>query len=112
VANLMDWQHIRHVPVEDDQHRLVGLVSYRSLLRFLARDLPHGKDHPVPVSEIMNPCPITVGPETSTLEAITIMKEKRVACLPVVKEDRLVGIITERDLVEVARELLEIHLRG
>ena len=36
VAKLMEWHRIRHVPVEDHEHRLVGLVSYRSLLRLLA----------------------------------------------------------------------------
>ncbi len=38
VANLMDWHRIHHVPVEDNEHRLVGLVSHRPLLRFLAGD--------------------------------------------------------------------------
>ena len=37
VASLMDWARIRHVPVEDGQGCLVGLVSYRSLLRLMAR---------------------------------------------------------------------------
>ncbi|MHC5025609.1 MAG: CBS domain-containing protein, partial [Planctomycetota bacterium] len=35
VASIMDWHHVRHVPVEDDERNLVGLVSYRQLLRFL-----------------------------------------------------------------------------
>ena len=35
VANLMSWERIRHVPVEDNDHRLVGLVTYRAVLRFL-----------------------------------------------------------------------------
>ena len=38
VMTLMDWEHIRHVPVEDEAHRLVGIVSYRSLLSHLARN--------------------------------------------------------------------------
>ena len=36
-ANLMDWHRIRQVLVEDDGHRLIGLVSYRAMLRLLAR---------------------------------------------------------------------------
>jgi predicted transcriptional regulator len=36
VACLMDWRHIRHIMVEDNQQRLVGLVSHRNVLRFLA----------------------------------------------------------------------------
>lgn len=111
VANLMDWRNIRHVPVEDENHRLVGLVSYRSLVRVLARDIPHDKDHPLPVRAIMQKDPITVTPETSTIDAIALMRREKVACLPVVKDDRLVGIITERDYVHIAGQLLEDQLR-
>ncbi len=111
VANLMDWRHIRHVPVEDDEHRLVGLVSYRSLLRLLAHDVPHGKDNPMPVGSIMQSDPITVAPETPTLEAIDLMRTNKVACLPVVKDARLVGIITEHDFLSMAAELVEPYLR-
>jgi predicted transcriptional regulator len=38
VANLMIWERIRHVPVEDKDHRLVGLVTHRAVLRFIAMD--------------------------------------------------------------------------
>src|SRR5262245_14394386 len=38
-ASVMEWRHIRHVPVEDDEGRLVGLISHRDLLRLLARGL-------------------------------------------------------------------------
>ncbi|MCG8408333.1 MAG: glutamate-cysteine ligase family protein [Phycisphaerales bacterium] len=111
VANLMDWERIRHVPVEDNQHRLVGLVSYRTLLRFMARSLPRGISRAVPVSEIMRPDPITVTPETTTVDAIRIMRENGVACLPVVKEGVLVGIVTEHDFLNIAAALLEKHLK-
>jgi len=111
VANLMDWERIRHVPVEDDHHRLVGLISYRQLLRFLAQDLPHGKGNPVSAGQIMQRDPITVSPETRTLEAIQLMRTNRVACLPVVKDDRLVGIITDADYMAVAADLLEAQLK-
>ena len=107
VANVMDWKHIRHVPVEDDHGHLVGLVSYRSLLRLLARDLPHGRERPVPVKELMQRDLVTVSPKTSTMEAIKIMRTNKVACLPVVTEDnRLLGIVSERDFLRVAAELL------
>jgi len=110
VANLMDWRRIRHVPVEDDEHRLVGLVSYRSLLRFLARDLPHGRGNPVPVSTIMTRNLITISPDTPTLEAIELMRQSKVACLPVVQDGRLVGVVTERDFLDVAAKLLQAQL--
>jgi CBS domain-containing protein/gamma-glutamylcysteine synthetase len=110
-ANLMDWEHIRHVPVEDNRGRLVGLVSHRQLLRLVARGIKT-QGEPVAVREIMKPSPVTVGPETETLEAIGLMREHRVSCLPVVEGDnKLVGIVTERDFLNAAAKLFEEELR-
>jgi CBS domain-containing protein len=108
-ATLMDWRHVRHVPVEDDRGRLVGLVSHRALLRLVATGRV-GKEHRVTVDEIMNRTPVTVQPETSTVKAIQLMREKKLACLPVTREDKLVGIVTEHDLIVVASHLLESQL--
>ena len=111
VACLMDWQRIRQVLVEDEQHRLVGLVSHRSLLRYLAeRDAERGEAPPVPVREIMVRDPVSVSPEMSTLDAIELMRERQIGALPVVREDQLVGIVTERDFIEIAGQLLDDSL--
>lgn len=112
VASVMDWHRVRHVPVEDNNHRLVGLVSTRTLLRLLVK-VQAGVmplDRPVPVSTIMEREVVTVPPDTRTLDAIRIMREHHVSSLPVVKEGKLVGIVTEADFVEIARELLEEKL--
>ncbi|NNF07597.1 MAG: CBS domain-containing protein [Candidatus Eisenbacteria bacterium] len=111
VANLMEWEKIRHVPVEDHQNRLVGLVSYRSLLRLLARGMgENGKT--LAVKDIMHKSPITVTPDTSTIEAVTMLQEHKIGCLPVVKDSRLVGIVTERDFMDIAANLLHEKLRS
>lgn len=107
VANLMNWQHIRHVPVEDNAHRLIGLISYRTLLRSLCDHPQRSEEAAVPATSIMKKEPVCVSPETTTLEAIKIMRRHRVGCLPVVAGDRLVGIITERDFMEIASQFLE-----
>ncbi|MFO1050832.1 MAG: glutamate-cysteine ligase family protein [Planctomycetota bacterium] len=109
-ASLMDWRHIRHVPVEDAEGRLAGLVSHRSLLRLVGQGAA-GEDAQVLVKDIMKTAVVTVSPDTPTLEAIEKMRSHRVGCLPVVEGDKLVGIITERDLINVAASLLEQHLR-
>jgi CBS domain-containing protein/gamma-glutamyl:cysteine ligase YbdK (ATP-grasp superfamily) len=110
-ASMMDWEHIRHVPVEDDDGRLVGLVSHRALLRLVARGLRRVDDEPVAVKEIMRPDPVTVTPATTTLEAMRTMRNEGVGCLPVVEADqKLVGIVTERDLIDVSSRLLEAYL--
>jgi CBS domain-containing protein len=106
----MDWEKIRHIPVEDEQHCLVGLVSYRSLLRFFGR---HGNvaRSSVLVTEVMKKDPITVTPEISTIEAIKIMRRESVGCLPVLENNRLAGIVTENDFMEIASDLLEKGLQ-
>lgn len=110
VANLMDWEKIRHIPVEDEQHHLVGLISYRTLLRYFGR---HGEEEKssVLVSEVMRRNPITVSPETTTLEAIQIMRREQIGCLPVLDNDRLAGIVSEHDFMRIASDLMEKRLQ-
>lgn len=112
-ASLMDWRHIRHVPVEDKDGNLIGLVSHRALLRLVGKGVGNGgaTSRNVAVREIMKRDPVTVSPDTPTLSAIETMREHKVGCLPVVEDKKLVGIITEKDLVHVAANLLEQHLR-
>ncbi len=110
-ASIMDWERVRHIPVEDSSHRLVGLVSYRKLLRALSRGHTSTDSKTMPVREVMVTDPVTVTPDTPTLEAIRLMCEHRVACLPVVEDGRLVGIVSDRDYTGIARSLLEQALR-
>jgi CBS domain-containing protein len=111
VANVMEWQRVRHIPVEDHEHHLVGIVSYRAVLRVLAHGFQNNAAAPLAVSEIMRPNPVTVSPETTTLEAIALMREHQIGALPVVQDGRLVGIVTEHDFMDIAAELLEQKLR-
>jgi len=115
VANVMDWQHIRHVPVEDNEHRLVGLVTHRTLLRLLANALSEEEEDNIPVSNVMIPESklTTVTPDTTTLEAIQLMREEQISSLPVVDDHEskdLVGMVTERDFMNITRELLKQRL--
>ena len=106
-ASVMDWRHIRHVPVEDQEGRLVGLVTHRGLLRMM---ISGGNTKPVTVREIMVKDPLVVSPSTSSLEAMEIMRTHRVGCLPVVESDQLVGIVTSYDFLEASAKLFEQHL--
>jgi len=59
-ASLMDWKYLRYVPVEDDTGHLAGLVSYRALLKIIARGVASDQD--VTIRDIMNSEPITISP--------------------------------------------------
>ena len=107
VANLMDWKRIRHMPVENEQGALVGLISCFEVLRQLERNNSEGTDQSVRVGAIMVRDPLSVPPETQTLDAIELMRREKVDCLPVVKDGRLVGIVTEHDFIGLAARLLE-----
>lgn len=109
VAFLMDRKQIRHVLVEDDAHNLVGLISYRSVLRLMAEGLDSEGGVP-PVRVIMERNPTSVTPETPTLEAIDLMRQHRVSVLPVVSGGKLVGIVSERDFMPLAYDLLHDRL--
>ena len=109
-ASLMDWEQVRHVPVEDAEGRLVGLVSHRQLLRLVARG--HSGDTPLRVEEVMTREPVTATESMPLLEAIAKMREQRVSCLPVLRDDKLVGVLSERDLIEITSRLLEEYLEA
>jgi CBS domain-containing protein len=115
VTNLMDWKHLRRIPVEDDDHALVGLVTHRDLIRHLARLGRNGgekDDAAAPVSTIMKREVITVTPETPSIEAFRMLREHQIGCLPVVENNKLVGIITEYDFMKIADPMLQRFLEG
>lgn len=108
-ATLMSWRHVRHVPVEDDAGRLMGLVSHRDLLRLIAEGYM-ARNKKITVAEIMNPDPVCIEPETTTVAAIRLMREQKLACLLVTRDGKLLGLVTEHDLIVVSSHLLEDYL--
>jgi CBS domain-containing protein len=109
-ASVMDWRHIRHVPVEDEAGRLVGLVTHRDILRLLVRGLPARDGEAVLVREIMKAAPVSVAPATPTLEAVELMRTHGVGCLPVVENGALVGIVTAKDFLDASARLFAERL--
>ncbi|MHC5005615.1 MAG: CBS domain-containing protein, partial [Planctomycetota bacterium] len=110
VAFLMDREQIHHVLVEDDDHSLVGLVSYRSVVRLMAEGFDPASDEIPAVKSIMERDPVSVTPETPTLDAIELMRQHGVSCLPVVSDGKLVGIVSESDFMSIAYKLLANQL--
>jgi CBS domain-containing protein len=108
VAHIMGSERVRYVMVEDKEHHLVGLISNRAVLRFLAAG---GHTRDATVSEVMAKNVLTVQPQTPTLEAIHLMRKNRIGCLPVLLEGKLVGVLTEENYLKIAGDLLEEQLR-
>ncbi|MBL8230798.1 MAG: CBS domain-containing protein [Bryobacterales bacterium] len=106
-ANLMEWRHVRHVPVEDGTGRLLGIVSHRDLLQCLAHRsrMPHAG--PATVASIMTANPLTTRADTPAVDAMRRMMSHNVGCLPVVSDaGELIGIVTESDFLRLAEDAL------
>ncbi len=102
-ASVREWRHVKNVPVEDAEGRLVGLVTHRDLLRLVTRG---GAGEGVAVREIMTKDPPTIAPDTPVLEAMRALRDREVGCLPVVEHGKLVGLVTESDLLRVAAQVI------
>ncbi|MCB0733388.1 MAG: CBS domain-containing protein [Flavobacteriales bacterium] len=101
VVNVMHWHHIRHVPVENEKHELVGLINTHCIIHYLAEQSSH---EDMLVQDIMLTEFPKANPHMQTREAIQLMADNRTDALPVVNdENRLLGIITESDIMQVLK---------
>jgi len=106
--DVMKLGRIRHMPVLDDDRAIVGIVSQRDLFRgALARCLGYGEfaqqkilDQLV-VKEVMSKDVVTINPFAPLQQAARIMLERKIGCVVVAEEGRLVGILTESDFVKL-----------
>ena len=109
--DVLRLEHIRHMPVVDDDGVLVGILSQRDLFRSaLARALGYGEHAQdalmgrLLVKDVMTNDPTTIGPKATLTEAAQTMLEAKIGSLPVVEGERLVGILTEADFVRYFAE--------
>jgi len=107
VAQLMDWRKIRYVPVEDSKGKLSGLISSRLILRHFARPISWNEKRGKTVKDIMITDPLTIDPAASIMEALRIMQQHEIGCLPVTKGGELIGVITEVDFLRITARLME-----
>jgi CBS domain-containing protein len=96
-TSVMQWNDIHHVIVENKAGKLVGLLTGTHMKRFQER---HEYNDSSVVAEIMVTKVLSVDPKTPIHEAITIMKKHEIGCLPVIKDEHLVGIITIKDVIK------------
>jgi CBS domain-containing protein len=111
---IMTERHIRHIPVTDDDNRLVGLVTQRDIL---AATVPQSAGCEYKTSDtgeadtclsgIMNKNVSVVDKTDPLRTAAMYMQSHKYGCLPVVSDGRLVGIITDSDFIAIAINLIE-----
>lgn len=117
-ASIMELERVRHVPVIDDERRVVGLVTHRDILAAQLRvvaEAPAGPlegpvllDLSVPVSRVMRTEVWTIQSNALAATAARLLRDHRFGCLPVVDDGKLVGMVTESDLLALVTEGLEL----
>ena len=107
--DIMNLGRIRHFPVVEDDE-VVGVVSQRDLYRAsLGTVMQYGEKaqraflESVAVKEVMAD-PIAIGPDATVRDAARLMLEHKIGCLPVLEDSRLVGIVTETDMLQVVAD--------
>lgn len=109
---MMRHRRIRGLPVVDGDH-LVGIVTDRDVREAWASDATTLTAHElhylldtIPVSDVMTAPVISVTPETPLEDAVVLLREKKIGGLPVLRDDHLVGILTETDVLEAFTRVL------
>lgn len=113
--DVMRTKHVRHLPVVDEAGALMGIVTDRDLrhaafapavqehlsgrAQRLARQLGETLES-LRVRDVMTWVVVTTGPEAPLVYAALIMFESRVGSLPVLEGTRLVGLLTEQDVLK------------
>lgn len=96
IAGILVHARIGGVPVVDAHERLVGFVSETDLMGALLRST----DESVTARDVMSTPPISVDEFATSDEVMTILRERDIHHLPVVRSGRLVGIITPLDVLK------------
>lgn len=117
--DLLKEHEIRHLPVLKDGERLVGILSERDLKQaspspataLEIREIYYLLDK-VKVKQIMTRRPYTISSSAPIEEAALIIREKKIGCLPVVDDGKLVGILTETDIIDAFIEGMGVNGPG
>lgn len=103
--DLMTLGRIRHIPIVEGE-TVVGVLSQRDLFRsafVTAMGLKPGEQKDllkaIPIEEVMSKPAITISPDAPVKEAARVMMGRKIGCLPVVEGDKLIGLVTETDIL-------------
>jgi acetoin utilization protein AcuB len=112
---------IRHLPVLDDNHKVVGIVTDSDIRKAAPSDATSLSTHEVAylldklkVSTFMTPKDklITITPDTLIEEAIQLMRDHKIGCLPVLEGENLYGIFTETDALDLLVDIFGLKEKG
>ena len=109
--DILTLGRIRHFPVLDEG-KVIGVISQRDLYQASLRSvMKYGEKAQrvlmggIAIEEVMTEPVITIAPHASVQEAARVMMEKKIGCLPVLEGSKLVGIVTETDMLKLVAEM-------
>lgn len=112
---LMDKRKIRHIPIVDQDWHLQGLITVAKISE-ATPSIFHANEHPEdlkkPLETIMERNVITGHPLDFVEEAAGLFYEHKISCIPIIHDGKLVGIVTETDLLRTMVELTGAHQPG
>lgn len=112
---LMETRKIRHIPIITADKHLVGLVTIANI-REATPSIFHANEHPEdlkkPLETIMETDVITGHPLDFVEETAGLFYEHKISCIPIINDKKLVGIVTETDLLRTLVELTGAHQPG
>ncbi|WP_075620088.1 acetoin utilization AcuB family protein [Paenisporosarcina indica] len=112
---LLRENKIRHIPIVNEQGKVVGVVTDRDIKEATPSNLTDGQNHELletPLEEIMTKNPVIGHPLDFVEEVATIFYDQQIGCLPIISGGKLVGIVTETDLLYKYIELTGAHQPG
>ncbi|MEQ8390306.1 MAG: CBS domain-containing protein [Thalassospira sp.] len=108
-VNLMSERKIGAVIIVDDNAKLAGIFTERDLVnRVVAKGLDAAT---VPLSQVMTSDPDTLGPNDTAMSALNLMSARRYRHLPVVDGEKVIGMVSIRDLFNAVKAQLEEDVR-
>jgi CBS domain-containing protein len=102
-ARLMSLYRLRTVPFVE-KNVIKGQISAKKIVKEIRDIMLVTSNKKISASDVMTPNPIVIGISDKIASAKTIMKRKRIDHLPVLQDNRLVGIITSKDIMELILE--------
>lgn len=106
VLEIMERVGCHHLPVLGQDGHLVGVISDRDCRTalnspYIMREQWQDDDlvNNLRIGSLMTPAPIVVEPDTPAEEAVRLMLNNRISCLPVMRSETLIGIVTTSDIL-------------
>jgi predicted transcriptional regulator len=104
VTHLMQWKNVGHVPVEDAQGQLVGMITRNTLLAYMLK--PQDAAATARAEQLVEACTLRIVPDTPVRDVLALLVDNPLSCLPVMNGNSIVGLVTEHDLVKLTQALV------